>query len=120
MTPLEWCASDLNSTVILNLEMVASEGLDAKGGSLSAPIYTLVARPPARTLFSVASKHAVRGYSLETGFWWRYTFNERARFCGNSTMVTRKNDISINFAELLGMVMSAWMLLIVISWEMPC
>ena len=78
------------------------------------PWYNLVLRPPLRTLFSDASKPVVGGYRLETGFWWRYTFdeNERARFCGYSTMVTGENDISINIAELLGMVMSAWMLVI--------
>ena len=88
------------------------EGLDARGGILSAPMYHLLERPPRRTLFSDASKTAVGGFCLETGVYWRYELDdgERSRFCGSSKSVADENDISINVLELLGMVVSAWVL----------
>ena len=45
----------------------AAEGLDARGGTLSAPMYRLLERPARRTLFSDASKAAVGSFCLETG-----------------------------------------------------
>ena len=45
----------------------AAEGIDARGGTLSAPMYRLLERPARRTLFSEASKTAVGGFCLETG-----------------------------------------------------
>ena len=84
------------------------EGLDARGGTLSAPMYHLLERPSQRTLFSEASKTAVGGFCLETGVYWRYDLDagERSRFCGSSKSVAGENDISINVLELLGMVVS--------------
>ena len=88
------------------------EGLDARGGTLSAPMYHLLERPSKRTLFSDASKTAVGGFCLETGVYWRYDLDagERSRFCGSSKSVAGENDISINVLELLGMVVDAWVL----------
>ena len=85
------------------------EGLDARGGTLSAPMYHLLERPFQRTLFSYASKTVLGGFCLETGVYWRYDLDagERSRFCGSSKSVAGKNDISINVLELLGMVVSA-------------
>ena len=57
----------------------AAEGLDARGGTLSAPMYRLLERPARRTLFSDASKTAVGGFCLETGVYWRYELNDRER-----------------------------------------
>ena len=61
----------------------AVEGLDARGGTLLAPMYRLLEHPARRTLFSDASKTAVGGFCLETGVYWRYELNdrERSRFC---------------------------------------
>ena len=88
------------------------EGLDARGGTLSAPMYHFLERPSQRTLFSDAPKTAVGGFCHETGVYWRYDIDagERSRFCGSSKSVAGENDISINVLELLGMVVSAWVL----------
>ena len=87
-------------------------GVDARGGALSAPMYHLLERPAKRTLFSDASKTAVAGYCLETGVYWRYdlTVQEQSRFCGSSKSVDSVDDLSINVLELLGMVVSAFVL----------
>jgi len=91
---------------------LVDEGFDARGGTLSAPMYHLLERPAQRTLFSDASKTAVGGFCLETGVYWRYELDvqERSRFCGASASVAGEDDISINVLELLGMVVSAWVL----------
>ena len=88
------------------------EGLDARGRALSAPMYHLLERPSQRTLFSDASKTAVGGFCLEAGVYWRYGLDagEQSRFCGSSKSVAGENDTSINVLELLGMVVSAWVL----------
>ena len=88
----------------------AAEGLDARGGTLSAPMYRLLERPARRTLFSDAFKTAVGGFCLETGVYWRYELNdrERSRFSGSSGSVGCEDDLSMNVLELLGMVVSAW------------
>ena len=88
------------------------EVVDARDGVLSAPMYHLLERPARRTLFSDASKIAVRGYCLETGVYWRYdlTAQEQSRFCGSSTYVRGVDDLSVNVLERLGMVVSAFFL----------
>ena len=98
----------------------AAEGLDARQGTLSAPMYRLLERPARRTLFSDAFKTAVGGFCLETGVYWRYELNdrERSRFCGSSGSVGCEDDLSINVLELLGMVVSAWVL-VVLCAERP-
>ena len=95
---------------------VMEEGLDARGGTLPAPMYHLLEHPSQRTLFSDASTTAVGGFCLETGMYWRYDIDagERSRFCGSSKSVAGENDRSINVLELLGMVVSPW---VVVS---PC
>ena len=79
---------------------------------MSAPRYHLLERPFQRTLFSDSSKPAVGGFCLETGVYWRYDLDagERYRFCGSSKPVTGENDMSINVLELLGMDVSALVL----------
>ena len=81
---------------------------------MSAPMHRLLERPARRTLFSDASKTAVGGFYLETGVYWRYELNdrERSRFCGSSGSVGCEDDLSINVLELLGMVVSAWVLVV--------
>ena len=98
----------------------ATEGFESIGGCLSAPMFNLVSRPPQRTIFSDASKQAIGGFCLETGVYWRYdlTKDEQARFCGSSQAVKGMNDISINVLELLGMVISAWVL-VVLCEDLP-
>ena len=88
------------------------EGLGARGGTLSAPMYHLLERPSQRTLFSDASKTAVGGFFVEPGVYWRYDLyaGERSRFYGSRKSVAGQNNISTNVLELLGMVVSAWVL----------
>ena len=88
------------------------EGLDARGGTLPAPMYHLLGCPSQPTLFSDASKTAVGGFCIEPGVYWRYDLDEgeRSRFCGSRKSVAGENDISINVLELLGMVVFAWVL----------
>ena len=75
-------------------------------------MYHLLERPSQRTLFSDASNTAVGGFCLETGVYWRYDLDagKRSRFCGSSKSVAGENDVSIDVLELLGMVVSAWVL----------
>ncbi|CAB1109801.1 unnamed protein product [Ectocarpus sp. CCAP 1310/34] len=49
------------------------------------------------------------GYCLETGWWWRIDFSAdvRARL---RNRVCKRDDLSMNVFELLGMVMTAWAL----------
>ena len=49
---------------------------------------------------------------METGVYWRYdlTADEQARFGGSSRAVESMDEISIDVLELLGMVISAWVL----------
>ena len=86
-----------------------AEGLYARRGCVLAPMYHLLERPARRTVFSDASKAAIRGFCLETGIYWRYEPYpaEQSCFCGSSKTVEGVNDISINVLELLGMVVSA-------------
>ena len=86
-----------------------SEGLDALGGTLSAPMYHLLERPAQRTLFSDASKTAIWCFCLETGVYWRYDLSveEQSRFCGSSRSVAGMDCSSVNVLELLRMVVSA-------------
>lgn len=72
-------------------------------------------RPARRILFSDTSKTPIGGYRLETGVYWRYVLDAGERphfFCGSRAVVTGKNDISIHVVELLGMVVSAFVLVI--------
>lgn len=88
-------------------------GLDAQGGTLSAPTYNLLERPAQRTLFSDASKTAIRGYCPETGGYWRFDVDaaERSHFPGSRAALAGENDISNNVLLLLGVVVSAF-----VSW----
>ena len=52
---------------------------------------------------------------MKTGQYWRYDLSqeELARFCGSSKHIQSEDDICVNALELLGMVMSAHMLVVV-------
>ena len=55
-----------------------------------------------------------RGFCFKTGQYWRYDLSqeELARFCGSSKHLQAQDSISINALELLGMVMSAYILVV--------
>ena len=75
-------------------------------------MYHLLERPSQSTLFSDASETAVGGFRLNSGVYWSYDVDggERSRFSGSRKSVAGENDISIDVIELLGMVVSAWVL----------
>ena len=84
---------------------------------MSIPMYRLVARPPCRTLISNAYKHVVGGFCLEADQYWRYDLSEQelARVCGSRKHLQCQDGVSINTLELLGMLISAYMLLFSVS-----
>ena len=94
---------------------IVEEGMGTSEGGLSAPMCRLVARPPCHHLISDAFTHAVGGFCLETGQYWRYNLSEKtlARFRGSIKHLQSQDSSSINTIELLGMMMSAYMLVVV-------
>ena len=89
--------------------------MDASERGLYTPMYRLVARPPCRPLIPTASRHAIGGFCIETGQYWRYDLSEEdlVHFCGRSKHLQLQDSISSNAPELLGMAMSAYMLAVV-------
>ena len=78
---------------------------------MSDEIARLGSHLSSRTLVSDASGTAVGGHCLETGTWWRLDLNRNAK-SRLSEHVKRHNDLSINVLELLGMVVTAWALVV--------
>lgn len=76
---------------------------------LEAPLFTSVLQPPSRIIISDASGNAMGGYCLETGWWWRIDFPEDIRVRLRQR-VCKRDDLSMNVFELLGMVITAWAL----------
>ena len=78
---------------------------------LEAPLFASFLQPPCRILIiSDASGDAMGGYCLETGRWWRIDFSEDVRVRLHKR-VCKKNDLSMNVFELLGMVVvTVWAL----------
>ena len=74
-------------------------------------MYHLLERPTQRTLFSDDSKTAIGVFCLETVLWYDLSVEEQSGFCGSSRSVAGMDCISINVLELLGMVVSAWVLM---------
>ena len=64
-----------------------------------------------RTLVSNASGTAVGEYCLETGAWWRFDLDRNAKY-RLSEHVQGHNDLSTNVLELLGIVITAWALVV--------
>ena len=64
-------------------------------------------------MYSDASGRAVGGYSVRAGRWWRCDLQEeeRTRFKGSTSH--NVDDLTINVLELLGMVISAFTLVVV-------
>ena len=89
--------------------------MDTSGGVLPVPMCRLVACPPYRSLISNASKHAVGAFCLEISQYWRYDLYEEelARFCGSSKHLQSHDNISTNTLNLVGIMMSAYMFVVV-------
>ena len=91
--------------------LTMSEEFVRLGSHLSSPLHTFFLQRRSRTLVSDASGTAVGGHCLETGTWWRLDLNRNAK-SRLSEHVKRHNDLSINVLELLGMVVTAWALVV--------
>ena len=91
-----------------------TEGLVGRGEELAAPFFRFLKQPHKRTGFSDASVEAVGGLCLETGVYWRHnlTEEERARTI-RSRRGKHVNRLSINVLELLGMVMTAFVIIVI-------
>ena len=82
------------------------------GEALSAPCYAAMKRAPKRHYLSDASFEAVGGYCVERRVYWRYDLPTAL-----TAELKRKADlhetctITINLLELLGMVVTAWVML---------
>ena len=78
------------------------------------PFFILVKQTHRRTWSSEASFEAVGGMCLETGVYWRYCLSEGER---KKTISNRKgqdgNRLSINVLELMGMVMTAYVMIVI-------
>lgn len=77
--------------------------------SLAMPLWMHVTRPPCRRLLSDASKWGMGGYCEELGMFWQLPLPDDlvARFNGDNC-----DAVYINEMELAGMVLNAYMLLI--------
>ena len=64
-------------------------------------------QPPSRILISDASGNGKGCFCLESGWWWWIDFTEDIRTCLRKRVCSR-DDLSMNFFELLGMVITAW------------
>ena len=91
--------------------LMMSEEFARLGCHLSSPLHTFFLRRRLRTLVSNASGTAVGGYCLETGAWWRFDLDRNAK-SRLSEHVHGHDDLSINVLELLGMVVTAWALVV--------
>ena len=91
-----------------------TEGLAGRGEEVAAPFFRFVKQPHKMTRFSDASFEAVGGLCLETEVYWRYnlTGEERARTV-RSRSREHVNWLSINVLELLGMVMTAFVMIVI-------
>lgn len=83
--------------------------------ALSKPISAIVKRKADRQWWSDASHDAVGGFCETTGVWWRYdlTAEQRTRLNKGTKVQMGDGSIHINLLELLGMVMTAWVVVVV-------
>ena len=83
-----------------------------EGEALIAPCYTAIKRPAKRHYLSDASFESVGGFCVEKKVFWRYDLPTEL-----TAELKRKADlqetctITINLLELLGMVVTAWVML---------
>ena len=90
------------------------EGMAGEGERLAAPFFRFVKQTHRRTWFSDASFEALGGLCLEMGVYSRYNLSEgevkrtiRSRKGGD------RNRLSINVLELMGMVMTAYVMIVI-------
>ena len=91
--------------------LMTSEEFARLGSHLSSPLHMFFLQRRSCTLVSDASGTAVGGYCLETGAWWRFDLDRNAKY-RLSEHVQGHNDLSTNVLELLGIVITAWALVV--------
>ena len=79
-------------------------------GTLQAPLYSFCSQSCSPALWSNASGNAMGGYCSESGAW-RVDFDEDMRNRLHQEVEAR-DDLSINVLELLGMVVTAWVFIV--------
>ena len=77
---------------------------------LEAPLLGCFSQPPSRILISDASGDGMR-FCLESGTRWRIDFTEDIRARMRKRACSR-DDLSVNVFQLLGMVVTAWALIV--------
>ena len=88
--------------------MVMQRALGPEGGSrLSAPLLSLYCNRMFARCGAMRAEMRWGGYCLESGCWWRYDFDENVR-ARVRPKVFGRDDLSINFLELLAMTVTAW------------
>ena len=87
-----------------------------EGEVLSAPCYTAIQRTAQRHYLSDASFEAVGGFCVESKVFWRYGLPKELTAELKRTGDRRETcPITINLLEVLGMVMTAWVMLVVVG-----
>ena len=82
-----------------------------KKKSLCAPIYDYIMRTRARRYYSDASFTALGGFCPELKVYWRYSLAEVLTLELKKQSVTKQaGSITINLLELIGMMMSAFVM----------
>ena len=90
------------------------EGMAGEGERLAAPFFRFVKRTHRRTWFSDASFEAVGGLCLEAGVYWTYNLSEgEVKRTIRSRKGGGRNRLYINVLELMGMVMTAYVMIVI-------
>ena len=88
--------------------MVMQRALGPEEGSrLSAPLLSLYCNRMFARCGAMRAEMRWGGYCLKSGCWWRYDFDENVR-ARVRPKVFGRDDLSINFLELLAMTVTAW------------
>ena len=94
------------------MERVIDNELLLEGEGLSAPCYTAIRRPAKRHYLSDASFDAVGGFCVESKVFWRYDLpQELTTELKRKTKLGEACTITVNLLELLGMIVTAWVML---------
>lgn len=88
---------------------------NGSGQLLKVHVGNVVKRRPDRIWTSDASYEAIGGFCSTTGVWWRYDLNAEQALKLNKSKKAIDGDgsIHINLLELLGMIMTAWVMVVV-------
>lgn len=90
-----------------------------EGASLYSPFYDDVYCPPSRHWLSDATPKAIGGGCMERRVCWRYDLSEEeCRYASVDMMCAKHDKLSIDLLELLGMVVTAYVM-VAVKGDMP-